>query len=155
MWFPPIKYCELHHCNTLDPNPPHYMDATSFSLLWYMRSNTCQKLLTLWFHFSVQLSAIAWRWSSLNIKLILYLKQLKKIIFNKTKSIIIRVCLVHVFKNWKLLFENICGNTCGWKNGWECVKCCLKTKNCCLKIQTKHHLSLKKKKSYNIFLCSP
>ena len=45
--------------------------------------------------------------------------------------------LVHVFKNWKLLFENICENTCGWKNVWKCVKCCLKTENCCLKTQTK------------------
>ena len=81
-----IKYCELHRCNSLDPNPPLYMDATSFSLLWFMRSNTCQKLLTLWFHFSANSST--WSWSSLNIKQILYFKQLKKIIFNKTKSII-------------------------------------------------------------------
>ena len=44
-----------------------------------------------------------------------------------------RARLVHVFKNWKLLFENICGNTCGWKSVLKCVKCCLKTKNCCLK----------------------
>ena len=39
--------------------------------------------------------------------------------------------LVHVFKNWKLLFENICENMCGWKSALKCVKCCLKT-------QTKH-----------------
>ena len=52
----------------------------------------------------------------------------------------LRVRLVHVFENWKLLFENICGNTCGWKSVWEYVKYCLKTKNCCLKIQTKHPL---------------
>ena len=45
----------------------------------------------------------------------------------------LRVRLVHVFKNWKLLFENFCENTCGWKSMWKCVKCCLKTKNCCLK----------------------
>ena len=25
----------------------------------------------------------------------------------------LRVRLVHMFKNWKLLFKNICGNTCG------------------------------------------
>ena len=49
-----------------------------------------------------------------------------------------RARLVHVFKNWKLLFENICGNTCGWKNVLKCVKCCLKTENGCLKTQTKH-----------------
>ena len=24
--------------------------------------------------------------------------------------------LVHVFKNWKLLFKNFCENTCKWKN---------------------------------------
>ena len=48
------------------------------------------------------------------------------------------VHLVHVFKNWKLLFENICGNTCGWKNTWKYEKYCLKTKNSCLKTQTKH-----------------
>ena len=27
-----------------------------------------------------------------------------------------RVRLVYVFKNWKLLFENICENTCEWKS---------------------------------------
>ena len=52
----------------------------------------------------------------------------------------LRARLVHVFKNWKLLFENICGNTCGWKSALKCVKCCLKTKNGCLKTQTKHPL---------------
>ena len=52
-----------------------------------------------------------------------------------------RVRLVHVFKNWKLLFENICGNTCGWKSALKCVKCCLKTENSCLKSQTKHPLN--------------
>ena len=44
-----------------------------------------------------------------------------------------RARLVHVFKNWKLLFENICENTCGWKSVLKCVKCCLKTKNGFLK----------------------
>ena len=43
-------------------------------------------------------------------------------------------CLVCMFKNWKLLFKNICENTYGWKSALKCVKCCLKTKNCCLKI---------------------
>ena len=42
--------------------------------------------------------------------------------------------LVCVFKNWKLLFKNIYGNTCGWKSALKYVKCCLKTENCCLKI---------------------
>ena len=46
--------------------------------------------------------------------------------------------LIHVFKNWKLLFENICENMCEWKNVWKYVKYCLKTKNYCLKIQIKH-----------------
>ena len=50
--------------------------------------------------------------------------------------------LVYVFKNWKLLFKNICRNTCGWKSALKCVKCCLKTKNCCLKSQIKHPLIL-------------
>ena len=50
-------------------------------------------------------------------------------------------CLVHVFKNWKLLFENICKNTCGWKSALKYMKCCLKTENGCLKIQTKHPLN--------------
>ena len=50
--------------------------------------------------------------------------------------------MVYVFKNWKLLFENICGNMCEWKSALKCVKYCLKTKNGCLKIQTKHPLSL-------------
>ena len=54
---------------------------------------------------------------------------------------VFRVRLVHVFKNWKLLFKNICGNTCGWKCVWKCVKCCLKTKNDCLKTVTKHPLT--------------
>ena len=53
---------------------------------------------------------------------------------------LLRVRLVHVFENWKLLFENIYGNTCGWKSVWKYVKYCLKTKNYCLKIQTKHPL---------------
>ena len=48
-------------------------------------------------------------------------------------------------KNWKLLFANICENTCGWKSVWKYVKCCLKNKNCCLKIQTKHSLCVFKK----------
>ena len=46
--------------------------------------------------------------------------------------------MVYVFKNWKLLFENICGNTCGWKSTLKCVKCCLKSENSCLKTLTKH-----------------
>ena len=54
----------------------------------------------------------------------------------------LRARLIHVFKNWKLLFENICGNTCGWKSALKCVKCCLKNENGCLKIQTKHPLSV-------------
>ena len=62
---------------------------------------------------------------------------------------IIKICLVYVFKNWKLLFENICRNTCGWKSVWKCVKCCLKTKNSYLKIQTKHPLNLWRPKSPN------
>ena len=52
----------------------------------------------------------------------------------------LRARLVCVFKNWKMLFENIYGNTCGWKSVLKCVKCCLKTENCCLKTQTKHPL---------------
>ena len=35
----------------------------------------------------------------------------------------------------------MCENTCGWKSVWKCVKCCLKTENDCLKIQTKHPLN--------------
>ena len=54
---------------------------------------------------------------------------------------ILRARLVHVFKNWKLLFENIFENTCGWKSTLKYVKCCLKTENCYLKSQTKHPLS--------------
>ena len=53
----------------------------------------------------------------------------------------IRVRLVYVFKNWKLLFENICGNTCGWKSTLKYVKYCLKIENSCLKAQTKHPLN--------------
>ena len=49
-----------------------------------------------------------------------------------------RARLVHVFKKWKLLFENFCENTCGWKSALKCVKCCLKTENGCLKTSTKH-----------------
>ena len=62
-----------------------------------------------------------------------------------------RARLVHVFKNWKLLFENICGNTCGWKNALKCVKCCLKTENSCLKTQTKHPLVFKKLKKLKLW----
>ena len=54
---------------------------------------------------------------------------------------ILRARLVHVFKNWKLLFKNFCGNTCGWKSVLKNVKCCLKTENYCLKTLTKHPLS--------------
>ena len=49
-----------------------------------------------------------------------------------------RTRLVCVFKNWKLLFKNICRNTCEWKSVLKCVKYCLKTENDCLKTQTKH-----------------
>ena len=48
--------------------------------------------------------------------------------------------MVCVFKNWKLLLKNIYENTCGWKGALKYVKCCLKTENGCLKIQTKHPL---------------
>ena len=47
-----------------------------------------------------------------------------------------------MFKNWKLLFKNICGNTYGWKNALKCVKCCLKIENDCLKSLTKHLLKM-------------
>ena len=49
-----------------------------------------------------------------------------------------RARLVHVFKNWKLLFKNIYKNTLGWKIMLKCVKYYLKTENGCLKIQTIH-----------------
>ena len=52
------------------------------------------------------------------------------------------VCLVHMFKNWKFLFKNIYGNTCGWKNALKYIKCYLKTENGCLKSLTKHPLYL-------------
>ena len=51
---------------------------------------------------------------------------------------VICVRYVRVFKNWKLFFENICENIYRWKNVLKYVKCCLKTKNSCLKTQTKH-----------------
>ena len=64
-------------------------------------------------------------------------------ISNATCSLLFfRARLVHVFKNWKLLFENFCGNTCGWKSVLKYVKYCLKTENCCLKTLTKHPLNL-------------
>ena len=47
-----------------------------------------------------------------------------------------------LFKNWKLLFKNICENTCGWKSVLKYMKCCLKTENGCLKTQTKYPLNL-------------
>ena len=50
------------------------------------------------------------------------------------------VRLVCMFKNWKLLFKNICENTCGWKSVLKCIKYCLKTENGCLKTQIKHPL---------------
>ena len=53
----------------------------------------------------------------------------------------LRARLVYVFKNWKLLFENICENMCGWKNTLKCVKYCLKIENDCLKTQTKELLT--------------
>ena len=37
-----------------------------------------------------------------------------------------------------MLFENIYGNTCGWKSTLKCIKWCLKIKDYCLKTQTKH-----------------
>ena len=44
-------------------------------------------------------------------------KQRTKIIIKMDfNSRSLRVRLVHVFKNWKLLFENLCKNTSGWKN---------------------------------------
>ena len=65
--------------------------------------------------------------------------KMKKEVKERFKEL--RARLVCVFKNWKLLFKNICGNTCGWKSVLKCVKCCLKTENGCLKTQTKHPLS--------------
>ena len=59
------------------------------------------------------------------------------------KSANFRARLVHVFKNWKLLFKIFYGNTCGWKSVLKYVKCCLKTENCCLKTLTKHPLKLR------------
>ena len=61
--------------------------------------------------------------------------------FQTLHTKILRARLVHVFKNWKLLFENICENTCRWKSALKYMKCCLKTENGCLKIQTKHPLN--------------
>ena len=60
--------------------------------------------------------------------------------------------LVYVFKNWKLLFENICGNTCGWKSALKYVKCCLKTENGCLKTLTKHPQTVRFSKYVVIFI---
>ena len=56
------------------------------------------------------------------------------------RSKLLRARLVHVFKNWKLLFKNFYGNMCGWKSVWKYVKYCLKIENCCLKTLTKHPL---------------
>ena len=42
-----------------------------------------------------------------------------------------------------MLFENIYGNSYGWKSAFKCVKCCLKTENGWLKTQTKHPLNVK------------
>ena len=53
-----------------------------------------------------------------------------------------RVRLVHVFKNWKLLFKNFYENTCGWKSMWKYVKYHLKTENYCLETLTKHPLKV-------------
>ena len=66
---------------------------------------------------------------------------------------ILRTRLVHVFKNWKLLFKNFCGNTCGWKSVLKYVKCCLKTENCCLKILTKHPLVYGQKNALFLYQC--
>ena len=66
-----------------------------------------------------------------------YIKLLKLVIF-----LMLRARLVYVFKNWKLLFKNIYGNTCRWKSVLKWVKCCLKTENGCLKTQTKHPLNI-------------
>ena len=62
------------------------------------------------------------------------------VISEKTHTHIFGARLVCVFKNWKLLFKNICGNTCGWKSALKYVKCCLKTENGGLKSLTKHHV---------------
>ena len=64
----------------------------------------------------------------------------------KDKQQTLRARLVCVFKNWKLLFKNICENTYGWKSVLKYVKCCLKTENDCLKIQTKHPHSFSQNK---------
>ena len=64
-----------------------------------------------------------------------------KVWYASLKNGTLRARLVCVFKNWKLLFKKIYGNTCGWKSMLKCVKCCLKTENCCLKTQTKHPLT--------------
>ena len=75
-----------------------------------------------------------------------YTKPMRIMLFQKKKEKKekkeVRARLVCVFKNWKLLFKNICENTCGWKNTLKCMKYCLKTENGCLETQTKHPLML-------------
>ena len=62
------------------------------------------------------------------------------------KNVLLWYRLVHVFKNWKLLFENIYKNMCGWKNALKCVKYCLKT-------QTKHPLYIALFKKFTKHAC--
>ena len=58
------------------------------------------------------------------------------------------VHLVYVFKNWKLLFENICENTCGVKKYIKIRKILFKN----WKILFENTLTFGKKKEMNLFL---
>ena len=65
----------------------------------------------------------------------------KSFFLNHTNFGKFRVHLIHVFKNKKLLFKNICENTCRWKNMLKYINYHLKTENGWLKTQTKHPLN--------------
>ena len=107
-----------------DPHPGH-----QFLFLFFKISciNCIKKSFNVYYSYYFYLGLIKWSWTFVNGPKFLN-------IFSQ----LFRARLVHVFKNWKLLFENICGNTCGWKSALKCVKCCLKIENSCLKSQTKH-----------------
>ena len=92
---------------------------------WVMKANGCEKLSDEWWVMSDE-------WWVMEIEWPFFVGQtgskfFQNALFNRFYQTL-RACLVNVFKNWKLLFKNMCGNTCEWKSAWKYVwmKKCVK-----------------------------
>ena len=98
--------------------------------VWYTILNTCFQFLNIIICIFIHFFTYT------------YFQKTENCCLNTRTKQILRVRLVHVFKNWKLLFKIFYRNTCRWKSVWTYVKYCLKTENYYLETLTKHPLSL-------------